>query len=72
MSEPSDNQKTGATIQAKAADYGNVLAGLVELLDTARRASACVVNTLMTATCWEIGRRIVEHAEHEHVYVSVT
>ena len=63
MSEPSDNQKTGATIQAKAADYGNVLAGVVELLDTARRASARVVNTLMTATYWEIGRRIVEHEQ---------
>ena len=54
MSEPSDNQKTGATLQSKAADYGNVLAGVVELLDTARRASARVVNTLMTATYWEL------------------
>ena len=63
MSEPSDNQKTGTRLQSKAADYGNVLAGVVELLDTARRASARVVNTLMTATYWEIGRRIVEHEQ---------
>jgi predicted nuclease of restriction endonuclease-like (RecB) superfamily len=63
MSEPSDNQKTGATLQPKAAEYGNVLAGVVELLDSARRASARVVNTLMTATYWEIGRRIVEHEQ---------
>jgi predicted nuclease of restriction endonuclease-like (RecB) superfamily len=63
MSKPNDNQKTGTTLQPQAADYGNVLAGVVELLDTARRTSARVVNTLMTATYWEIGRRIVEHEQ---------
>src|SRR5271154_678553 len=63
MSEPSANQKTGTTLESKAANYGNVLAGVVELLDAARRASARVVNTLMTATYWEIGRRIVEHEQ---------
>ena len=40
-----------------------VLSGVVELLDAARRASARVVNSLMTATYWEIGRRIVEHEQ---------
>lgn len=35
-------------------------AGVVELLDTARRTSARAVNSIMTATYWEIGRRIVE------------
>ena len=34
---------------------------MFELLNTARRASACIVNTLMRAAYWEIGRRIVEH-----------
>ena len=63
MSEPSENQKTGTRLQPKAADYGDVLAGVVELLDTARRTSARVVNTLMTATYWEIGRRMVEHEQ---------
>jgi len=63
MSEPNDKPKTGTTLQPQAADYGNVLAGVVELLDTARRTSARVVNTLMTATYWEIGRRIVEHEQ---------
>ncbi len=42
-------------------DYVNVLSGVVQLVDAARRASARVVNSLMTATYWEIGRRIVEH-----------
>ena len=63
MSEPNNNPKTGTTLQPQAADYGIVLAGVVELLDTARRTSARVVNTLMTATYWEIGRRIVEHEQ---------
>ncbi len=63
MSKPSDKSKTGKAIQHKAADYDSVLSGVVELLDMARRASARVVNTLMTATYWEIGRRIVEHEQ---------
>jgi predicted nuclease of restriction endonuclease-like (RecB) superfamily len=63
MSKPSDKSKTGRTIQHKAADYDSVLSGVVDLLDVARRASARVVNTLMTATYWEIGRRIVEHEQ---------
>ena len=48
MSEPNDKPKTGTTLQPQAADYGNVLASVVELLNTARRTSARVVNTLMT------------------------
>jgi predicted nuclease of restriction endonuclease-like (RecB) superfamily len=59
MSKP----KPVKTIQQKGADYDSVLNGVVELLDVARCASARVVNTLMTATYWEIGRRIVEHEQ---------
>ena len=40
-----------------------MLSGVVELLEQARRTSARVVNTIMTATYWEIGRRIVEHEQ---------
>ncbi|MCR4414660.1 MAG: PDDEXK nuclease domain-containing protein [Thermoguttaceae bacterium] len=39
--------------------YDEILAGVVDLLETARRASARAVNSVMTATYWEIGRRIV-------------
>ena len=63
MSKPSDKLKTGKAVQHKAAYYDSVLGGVVELLNMARRASARVVNTLMTATYWEIGRRIVEHEQ---------
>jgi hypothetical protein len=33
---------------------------LVDLLENARRVSARAVNTIMTATYWEVGRRIVD------------
>jgi predicted nuclease of restriction endonuclease-like (RecB) superfamily len=63
MSKTNDKQKPGKAIQHKPADYDRVLSGVVELLDAARRASARVVNSLMTATYWEMGRRIVEHEQ---------
>lgn len=40
--------------------YRSALSGIMDLLDTARRASARTVNAIMTATYWELGRRIVE------------
>jgi len=39
--------------------YDQVFTSVVELLESARRAAARAVNALMTATYWEIGRRIV-------------
>jgi predicted nuclease of restriction endonuclease-like (RecB) superfamily len=63
MTKSSDKQKASKTIQHKPSNYDHVLIGVVELLDAARRASARVVNSLMTATYWEVGRRIVEHEQ---------
>ncbi len=40
--------------------YAGIHGGIVELLNGARRAAARSVNALMTASYWEIGRRIVE------------
>jgi hypothetical protein len=40
--------------------YGAVLADVADLLESARRADACPVNSIMTATYWAVGRRIVE------------
>ena len=40
--------------------YATVLSAVVELMEAARHASARSVNAIMTATYWEIGRRIVE------------
>ena len=44
--------------------YEAVLADVVGLVESARRASARTVNALMTATYWTIGRRIVEQEQH--------
>lgn len=41
-------------------DYGGVRSDIVALLEAARHAAARSVNALMTASYWEIGRRIVE------------
>ncbi|SFY03459.1 PDDEXK nuclease domain-containing protein [Azotobacter vinelandii] len=50
----------GNTPAALPAGYTGIHSGIVEVLDAARRATARSVNALMTASYWEIGRRIVE------------
>jgi len=45
--------------------YDEVLADLVGLLESARRAAARSVNALMTSTYWLVGRRIVEEEQRE-------
>ncbi|MFC4296917.1 YhcG family protein [Castellaniella hirudinis] len=42
------------------AGYAGIHGDIVELLDAARRAATRSVNALMTASYWEIGRRLVE------------
>jgi predicted nuclease of restriction endonuclease-like (RecB) superfamily len=51
-----------ASLQAitSPAGYSDVCEGIVNLLNAARQAAARNVNSLMTASYWEIGRRIVE------------
>ncbi|MDA8417108.1 MAG: PDDEXK nuclease domain-containing protein [Betaproteobacteria bacterium] len=45
---------------ADQTDYTAIHAEIVALLETGRRAAARSINALMTASYWEIGRRIVE------------
>jgi hypothetical protein len=52
----SDQGKPAAPIPG----YAAVSDGIVQLLNAARLAAARNVNALMTASYWEIGRRIVE------------
>lgn len=40
-----------------------MLSGVVDLLESARRAAARSVNAVMTATYWLIGQRLVEHEQ---------
>jgi hypothetical protein len=47
--------------QARDKDrYGLLLGDIVQFLAAARHLSARAVNALMTATYWQVGRRIVE------------
>lgn len=43
--------------------YNTILSDVAELLESARRVSARATNAIMTATYWEIGRRIVEYEQ---------
>lgn len=52
--------KKAAPSPAAPDGYSGLLGGISVLLERARRASARAVNALMTATYWEVGRRIVE------------
>lgn len=47
-------------LPSEPAEYPGLVGGIGDLLETARRTSARAVNAIMTATYWEIGRRIVE------------
>jgi hypothetical protein len=56
-------KKTGKEIETKRIDHGDytgLLTGVSELLEQARHAAARSVNQILTATYWEIGRRIVD------------
>ncbi len=53
-------QRKNSELKSHDDRYSDVLASMVDLLESARRASARAVNCVMTATYWEIGRRIVE------------
>lgn len=60
MPKPKETKSELVVTTEAAKDYNRLLSEFVEILDSARRASARAVNAIMTATYWEIGRRIVE------------
>jgi len=49
-----------SSILPNTTDYDSIRSDIVALLESARHAAARSVNALMTASYWEIGRRIVE------------
>lgn len=55
-------RESGSALPA-AAPYDALVGGIAQLLEEARRTSARAANALMTATYWEIGRRIVEYEQ---------
>jgi hypothetical protein len=52
--------KAGPPAASAADDYHELLGELTEILSAARHAAARSINAVMTATYWEIGRRIVQ------------
>src|SRR5208283_1506489 len=46
--------------QRRIKNHDSIVSELVDLVESARRVSARSVNAVMTATYWEIGRRMVE------------
>lgn len=49
-----------ADLAVSADDYAGLVGDISELLEQSRRTAARSVNSILTATYWEIGRRIVE------------
>lgn len=63
MPRPKPNNKSGSgksVLTTTPPAYAGLVTGIAELLESARHISARAVNAVMTATYWEIGRRIVE------------
>jgi len=52
-----------STVTREPENYEVIRAGIVDLLNAARAASARSVNAVMTASYWEIGRRVVEQEQ---------
>ena len=68
MTKMRANKKGGASTPNDLApdpstEYGRLVSGISGLLAQARRSAARSVNALLTATYWEIGRRIVEYEQ---------
>ncbi len=55
--------KSLAVSSQPRAEYGQLVSEISELLEQSRRAAARSVNAVLTATYWEIGRRIVKHEQ---------
>jgi hypothetical protein len=53
------NRKT-TRIARVPAEYDGLVGGISDVLEQARRGAAKTLNSILTSTYWEIGRRIVE------------
>ncbi|EAB4961345.1 DUF1016 domain-containing protein [Salmonella enterica] len=51
---------TNPTLAPQSDEYQQIHDGIMRLVDTARTETVRSINAIMTATYWEIGRRIVE------------
>ncbi len=60
-----DETQTDFQPVGQTPDYDAVLNEVAALLEAARRAAARSINAVMTATYWQIGRRLVEVEQEE-------
>jgi hypothetical protein len=61
MAKKKPTRKSFASrLPAARSAYGRLVADISQLLEMARREAARTVNRLLTATFWDIGRRLVE------------
>jgi predicted nuclease of restriction endonuclease-like (RecB) superfamily len=60
QSDPVPLKRLPIKTSSPIAGYDSIVSELIDLVESARRVSARAVNSIMTATYWEIGRRIVE------------
>lgn len=56
---------TNPTLVPQSDEYQQIHDGIIRLVDTARTETVRSINAIMTATYWEIGRRIVEFEQEE-------
>ena len=67
MTKKGDNSKekprVSNAVVPVSSDYGRLMAGISDLLEQARRTAARSINSILTTTYWEIGRRIVEYEQ---------
>lgn len=54
----SDIMRKKTLMKIKIAGYENFVSGLQKLFEEARHRAARSVNAILTATYWEVGRRI--------------
>ena len=72
MKKGSTRPKSSKTLQASKAlsrtdSYRGLVSDIRQLLDMAKRLSAQAINGVMTATYWNVGRRIVEFEQRGEV-----
>lgn len=60
MKRKTPRSVSSAPSKGLTTEYNTILSDIVALLENARRTAARSVNSVMTATYWQIGRRIVE------------
>src|SRR5579872_1497641 len=53
-------KRNKSAMPTRISGYDGLLGEITEILDVSRRATVRSINSILTATYWEIGRRVVE------------